>query len=121
VKMHEQFPRMRPQSTAFMTPAPIRPPINAWDELVGRPTYQVMMSHAIAPTKAPRITFSSIIAGVTMPEPIVFATATPKIRNATKLKKAAILTAANGDSTRVAITVVMELAASWNPLKKSNE
>ena len=79
------------------------------------------MSHAIAPTKAPRITFSSIIAGVTMPEPIVFATATPKIRNATKLKKAAILTAANGDSTRVAITVVMELAASWNPLKKSNE
>jgi len=35
------------------------------------------------------------------------------------LKKAAQATAMRGDSTRVETTVAMELAASWNPFRKS--
>src|SRR5215469_14802646 len=37
-----------------------------------------------------------------------------------KLKKAAQTTACPGDKTRVDTTVATELAASWNPLMKSN-
>src|SRR5438270_10336528 len=55
-----------------------------------------------------------------MPEPIIFATLVPKTNTATKLKNAAQMTASFGDSTRVDTTVAMLLAASWNPLMKSN-
>jgi hypothetical protein len=51
---------------------------------------------------------------------MVVATLRGKIRNARKLKIAAIATAANGDSTLVETTVAIELAESWNPLIKSN-
>ena len=51
-----------------------------------------------------------------MPEPTVLATAVPKANAATKLKKAAQMTACPGVSTRVDTTVAIELAASWNPL-----
>ncbi len=51
-----------------------------------------------------------------IPEPIVFATAVPKMKKAAKLKKAAQTTALPGESTRVDTTVAIELAASWNPL-----
>src|SRR3954466_9707641 len=54
-----------------------------------------------------------------MPWPMVCATAVPSRKAATKLKKAAQATARRGESTRVETTVAMELAASWNPLKKS--
>jgi len=47
-----------------------------------------------------------------IPEPIVFATAVPKMKNAAKLKKAAQMTALPGESTRVDTTVAIELAAS---------
>ena len=52
---------------------------------------------------------------------IVAATAVPKIRNDAKLKKAAHATACWGESTRVDTTVAIEFAASWKPLKKSND
>ena len=55
----------------------------------------------------------------TMPLPTVFATAVPKKKAATKLKKAAQATALPGESTRVETTVAIELAASWKPLMKS--
>ena len=55
-----------------------------------------------------------------MSPPIVFATLVPINRNAMKLKKAAQAIATNGVRTRVDTTVAMELAASWNPLTKSN-
>src|SRR6516165_9252879 len=55
-----------------------------------------------------------------MPLPIVLATAVPRANAATKLKKAAQTTARRGESTRVDTTVAMLLAASWNPLMKSN-
>ncbi len=47
-----------------------------------------------------------------MPDPTVLATAVPKPNAATKLKKAAQMTALPGDSTRVDTTVAIELAAS---------
>ncbi len=50
---------------------------------------------------------------------MVFATAVPSPKAATKLKNAAHSTAIPGDSTRVETTVAMEFAASWKPLMKS--
>ena len=51
---------------------------------------------------------------------MVAPTLSGKIRNATKLKNAAQITAACGLSTRVETTVAIELAASCMPLRKSN-
>src|ERR1035437_51631 len=56
----------------------------------------------------------------TSPWPTVWATPVPNTKAATKLKNAAHSTAWPGDSTRVDTTVATELAASWNPLMKSN-
>ncbi len=84
------------------------------------PKYQVSRFQAIAPPKAAKITRSSITSIATMPEPIVPATCRPNTRKATKLKKAAQYTAQRGASTRVETMVAMELAASCNPFKKSN-
>ena len=53
------------------------------------------------------------------PFPMVVATFRGKIRNATKLKNAAIPTAAKGERTFVETTVAIELAESWNPFIKS--
>ena len=50
---------------------------------------------------------------------MVLATAVPKVKAATKLKKAAQTTPCSGVSTRVETTVAIELAASWKPLTKS--
>src|SRR4051812_8878498 len=50
---------------------------------------------------------------------MVPATLVPKRNAATKLKNAAQTTACPGVSTRVETTVAIELAASWNPLRKS--
>src|SRR4030095_8096226 len=55
----------------------------------------------------------------TMPWPIVWATAVPKIKTARKLKVAAQYTASRGVSTRVETTVAMAFAESWKPLIKS--
>ena len=50
----------------------------------------------------------------------VLATAVPTMNTAAKLKNAENQTAALAGSARVATTVETELAASWNPLVKSN-
>src|SRR3989442_12024228 len=50
---------------------------------------------------------------------MVAATARPKTRRATKLKKAAQISGQCGLSTRVETTVAIELAASWKPFMKS--
>src|SRR5690349_4021055 len=92
----------------------------ACEELVGRPKYQVMRSHAIAPTRPPKITPEVTAEMSIIPLPSVLATAVPKVNAATKLKNAAQITAWPGESTRVETTVAMELAASWKPLMKSN-
>src|SRR4051794_7087491 len=50
---------------------------------------------------------------------MVPATFVPNKNAATKLKNAAHTTACAGVNTRVETTVAIELAASWNPFKKS--
>ena len=103
---------MRAAKPPFATAAPAKPPISAWDELVGSPQYHVMMFQAMAPSSPARITQWSTTAGSTTPLPTVVATFTPKPKAAAKLKKAAHTTACSGVRTRVETTVAMELAAS---------
>jgi hypothetical protein len=86
--------------------------MSAWDELVGRPKYQVIRSQMIAPDNPPKITAKLTTSMSTIPEPTVLATAVPKVKAATKLKNAAQMTARPGDRTRVETTVAIELAAS---------
>src|SRR5690242_4215787 len=72
-----------------------------------------------APSSAAKITFASTMLCSTIPPPTAFATATPPVNNAAKLKNAAQATAARGLRTRVPTIVAMEFAESWNPLLKS--
>ena len=98
--------------------APMRPPINACDELEGSPTSQVSRFHTIAPTSPAKITVGVIFVSSTSPLEIVFATSTE--RNApTRLSMPAMSTAVRGLSAPVAIEVATALAVSWNPLVKS--
>ena len=99
---------------------PAYPPMSACEELEGIPTDHVMMFQRIAPSNAPRITFGSTILCSIIPPPTAFATATPPVNRAAKLKKAAHTTAARGLRTRVPTIVAMEFAESWKPLLKSN-
>jgi hypothetical protein len=55
--------------------------------------------------------------GLTIPFPIVIATAVPVIAHA-KSQKAAIIMATLGERVRVPITVAIEFAASFKPLVK---
>ena len=97
---------------ARATAAPAYPPMSACEELVGRPKYQVMRSHTMAPKRPPKITPNVTTWTSIIPLPIVFATAVPKPNAATKLKKAAHTTACPGERTRVDTTVAIEFAAS---------
>ena len=90
--------------------------MSACEELVGRPKYQVMRSQMIAPINPPKITPNVTAWMSIIPLPIVFATAVPNPKAATKLKNAAQITACPGESTRVETIVAIELAASWKPL-----
>ena len=106
---------------ALATAAPAIAPMIACEELVGRPNHHVRMSQAIAPMRPAKITALVKTDGSTTSFAIVAATAVPKIRNDAKLKNAAHATACCGESTRVDTTVAIEFAASWKPLKKSND
>ena len=109
----------RTPKPALATPAPAKPPIRACDEEVGRPSHQVMKFQAMAPTSPAKMTASLTTSGSTV-LPTVLATWVWKTRKATKLKRAAQMTAIRGVRTRVETTVAIELAASWKPLVKSN-
>ena len=91
----------------------------ACEELEGRPKNQVIRFHDIAPTTPASTTVGVMVLMSIMPLPMVLATAVPKTKKATKLKKAAHTTARRGESTRVETMVEMELAASCMPLVKS--
>jgi hypothetical protein len=72
-------------SPAADIPAPDIPPISAWEEDVGRPKYQVIMFHTIAPIRALRIIYgmSSVwTKSSLMILLIVLATATPNPNSA---------------------------------------
>jgi hypothetical protein len=79
----------------------------------------VIRFQIIAATNAEAITVMFSTSWLTTPLPIVWATFIGKIVNAKKLKKAAIITATNGESTFVETTSAIEFAESWNPFKKS--
>src|SRR6476646_7729252 len=78
-----------------------------------------MTFQAIAPSSPPRTTSELTMETSMSPFPIVFATAVPNEKAATKLKKAAQKTAWNGERTRVDTTVAIEFAESCIPLMKS--
>src|SRR5882724_550223 len=105
---------------AFAMPPPSSPPISACELDEGIPSAQVIRFQTMAPTRAAKITVASTTLGSMMPVPMVLATCSPNTRKATKLKNAAQSTAYCGRSTRVDTMVAIELAASCNPLRKSN-
>src|SRR6267142_6275294 len=105
---------------ALAIPAPTSPPIKACELEDGIPNPHVIRFQAMAPINAANITWASMTLGSMMPVPIVLATLSPNTRKATKLKNAAHSTAYCGRSTRVETIVAIELAASCNPLRKSN-
>ena len=83
------------------TPAPMRPPMSACEELLGSPKYQVIIFQVIAPPRAARTIESFTIAGLMMPVPIVLATWTPMKKTAANSKNAAHRTAYLGGRTLV--------------------
>src|SRR5512132_3859100 len=93
--------------------------MRAWEEEEGIPKNHVIRFQLIAPMRPPRTTLDVTTFTSISPEPMVFATAVPKTKAATKLKKAAQKTAASGDRTRVETTVAIEFAESCIPLMKS--
>ena len=95
--------------------APRSAPIRAWLLELGMPRRQVRRFQAIAPRSAATTIVCDVVASLTRPAPIVFATAVPA--NAPmKLKAAAIRIACWGRSARVATEVAIAFAVSWKPL-----
>ena len=94
------------------TAAPTKPPTSVCDELEGSPYHHVNKFQIIAAINAAAITVRLIASVLITPFPIVVATFNLKMRNAMKLKNAAIVTAAIGESTFVETIVAIELAES---------
>jgi len=55
--------QIRTSTPPFVNPAPMRPPISAWEELLGRPKYQVMIFQIMAPPRAASIKMLSTMPG----------------------------------------------------------
>src|SRR5664279_87017 len=108
------------ESPALAIPPPTNPPIKACELLDGIPSPHVIRFQTMAPINAAKITCASMTLGSMIPVPMVCATLSPNTAKATKLKNAAHNTAYCGRSTRVDTMVAIELAASCNPLRKSN-
>src|ERR1700732_3574133 len=108
------------ESPALSMPPPTTPPITAWELEDGIPNPHVIRFQTIAPTRAAKMTATSITLGSMIPVPMVCATCSPNTLKATKLKNAAQNTAYCGRSTRVETMGAIELAASCRPLRKSN-
>src|SRR5579862_8897007 len=89
--------------------APIRPPVNAWEELLGIPKYHVSRFQTMAATIAASTT--CWVAPVTSPLAMVSATLV-KQRAPVKCREAAMIIGARGVRTRVETTVAIALAVS---------
>ena len=98
--------------------APTTPERIAWLEDVGRPRYQVSMSHTIAAIRAEIIVICVMHEASTRPAPTVLATAVP-VNAPTMFKTAAMDTATFGDKTLVDTDVAIAFAVSWKPFMKS--
>ena len=92
--------------------APMNPPISAWEELLGKPRYQVSRFQTMAPVSAARRTVSLMAWAATISSPMVLATATPKTNGPTKLASAVIPSARRGESARDEIMVATTLLES---------
>jgi hypothetical protein len=99
--------------------APATPPMSACDELEGSPAYQVRRFQAMAPMRPAKTIVVVTAPASTMPLATVAATSS-EMNAPTKLRTAAIATAARGESARVETVVAIALAVSWNPFVKSN-
>jgi hypothetical protein len=73
--------------------APISPPITAWDEDDGSPMTQVRMFQAVAAAMAAMIPPMVMASMLTIPCPIVFATAVPKISDPKNTSSAVMIRA----------------------------
>lgn len=103
---------------AHARPAPAIPAMSAWLLLIGRPTLPAKVPQAITAIIAPATAGRVIVAGSTIPFPIVAATDVPK--NApTVLRIIAIAMATFTLSAPVATTVAIALGASVHPLMNS--
>src|SRR5713101_7035430 len=111
-----------PRPPAAAMPAPQRPPMSAWVELLGSPRYQVIRFHEIAPIRAAITTTSpGLMASVLAMVLETFAWKKARVTTApTRLHKAESPTGPRGESERVEIDVAIAFAVSWKPLVKSN-
>ena len=101
------------------TAEPITPPINACDELEGRPEYQVTRFQAMAPIRPAKTTVGVITSGSTTSLATVAATEI-EMKAPMKFSREAKAIATWGRAARVEIDVATTLAVSWKPLVKSN-
>jgi hypothetical protein len=104
---------------AAITTAPTRPPMSAWEELLGNPRNPVSRFHRMAPSMAARITCVLISVGLTTTLPIVFATAIPKIKGPKNSATAVIPWAARMDMAREEIIVATMLLESLTPFRNA--
>ena len=99
-----------------MMAAPAKPPISVWEEEDGIPFHQVIKFHAIAAITPDKIIGRVINSSTTVLDTVLAIPNPPiihlAIKNATKLKNAAHITAWNGVRTLVDTMVAIELAAS---------
>src|SRR4030042_4245102 len=107
------------EEPAAANPAPVSPATSAWLSLVGMPQRQAAVLQTIMLIMAAATTGKPIASGLTIPFPIVAATAVPVEIAPTILSTAAISTALPGDKTRVDTTVAIALGASVHPLTNS--
>ena len=98
-------------SPACIKVAPKSPPINACEELDGRPNHHVIKFHITAASKAQNITCKVIASLAIIPAPIVFATLTPS-KAPIHSKTAPNNTACLGDNTFVETIDAIEFAQS---------
>jgi len=99
---------------------PIKPPINAWEELDGIPNILVKIFHAMALTNAEMMAIILRYSDATISCPMVFATATPKMKGPENSAMAVIARATRGRMAREEIMVATILLESFTPLRKSN-
>jgi hypothetical protein len=96
--------------------APAKPPISVWDDDEGIPSHQVARFQIMAAITPDSMTGSVMYCSNTVFETVFAIPNSPiiylAIKNATKLKNAAQITAWNGVRTLVDTIVAIELAAS---------
>ena len=105
---------------ACVNAAPTIPPINAWDELLGMPSFQENKFHRIELISATKITCKVIAFGSAIPRPMEFATATPKMKGPENSARMVIPNAVRGEYARDETMVDTTFRESTTPLRNPN-